>query len=103
MIHLRVRAPGRCQQALVLGILIAVIIVAVVTATNDYSKQLQFRELSKQSTAANDLRVVRGGVEVAIKAEQIVCGDLVLVDTGSKLPADGLLLRGSDFKTNESA
>jgi magnesium-transporting ATPase (P-type) len=50
-----------------------------------------------------EIRVVRGGREVAVKVDEVLAGDLVLVDTGAKLPADGLLLRGSDFKTNESA
>jgi len=50
-----------------------------------------------------EIRVVRGGREVAVKVDEVLAGDLVLVDTGAKLPADGLLLRGSDFKANESA
>ena len=85
------------------AIWIAVLIVATVTATNDYNKQLQFRKLSKESSAMVEIRVVRGGTEISVKVKDVVAGDLILVDTGAKLPADGVLLRGNDFKTNESA
>lgn len=64
---------------------------------------LQFRKLAKESSGMVEIRVVRGGREVAVKVDEVLAGDLVLVDTGAKLPADGLLLRGSDFKANESA
>ena len=38
------------------AIMMAVIIVATVTATNDYNKQLQFRKLSKESESMVEVR-----------------------------------------------
>lgn len=80
----------------------AVIIVGSVTATNDFSKQLKFAALSAQQAGNVEIRVVRGGAETTVRPEEVLVGDLVKIDTGAKLPADGLLLRG-DIKTNESA
>lgn len=80
----------------------AVIIVGSVTASNDFSKQLKFAALSKESAGNVEIRVVRGGRETTVAPEEVLVGDLIKIDTGAKLPADGLLLRG-DIKTNESA
>jgi Ca2+-transporting ATPase len=85
------------------AIMIAVLIVACVTASNDYNKQLQFRKLSKESDAMVEIRVLRAGVEVSLKVTEVLVGDIVLIDTGAKLPADGLILRSNDLRVNESA
>lgn len=61
------------------AILIAVVIVATVTASNDYNKQLQFRKLSKESASMVEIRVIRGGKEVAVKVAEIVAGDIIMV------------------------
>lgn len=44
------------------AILMAVLIVALVTAGNDYSKELQFRALEKTSEEGNRSMVLRDGV-----------------------------------------
>lgn len=92
----------RCHASPFLPLQFAVIIVGSVTASNDFSKQLKFAELSKESAGAVEIRVVRGGAETTVGPEDVLVGDLIKIDTGAKLPADGLLLRG-DIKTNESA
>lgn len=43
------------------AILIAVLIVALVTASNDYSKELQFRALEKSSEEDSRTMVLRDG------------------------------------------
>jgi Ca2+-transporting ATPase len=85
------------------AIMIAVLIVACVTASNDYNKQLQFRKLSKESDSMVEIRVLRAGAEVSLKVTEVLVGDIVLIDTGAKLPADGLILRSNDLRVNESA
>ncbi|KAH8069377.1 calcium-transporting ATPase [Aureococcus anophagefferens] len=65
------------------AILAAVLVVAVVTATNDYQKQIQFRALN----AAKDdvpVKVVRGGRGAALSTLDLVVGDLVRLETGDK-------------------
>lgn len=84
------------------AIMIAVLIVATVTASNDYNKQLQFRKLSKESTGMVEIRVLRNGEERALKVAEIVVGDVCTLDTGARIPADGLVLRSTDLRCNES-
>lgn len=44
--------------------------------------------------APKTARVVRGGEEVDVPAEQVVVGDIVVVRPGEKVPVDGLVLTG---------
>lgn len=84
------------------AILIAVIIVATVTAANDYSKERQFKKLNAQKV--NRLvKVRRGNHPYEISVHEIVVGDLCIVNTGDALPADGIFVSGANAKVDESA
>jgi len=83
------------------AIIVAVLIVAVVTATNDFTKEQQFRALS----AINDdvlVKVVRGGEVREVSTTLLLVGDVVQLEAGDKVPADGVLLRSSDIKVSEA-
>jgi len=84
------------------AILMAVAIVSIVVSVNDYSKERQFRKLSE---ASKDIfiKVIRGGKPVEIKTSKILVGDVVELDTGDKVPADGVYIDGEKLKTDESA
>ncbi|CAN0268184.1 unnamed protein product, partial [Laminaria digitata] len=84
------------------AILIAVLIVALVTASNDYSKELQFRALEKTSEETNQTMVLRDGTTQMIHPEELVVGDVVVLKPGDGIPADGLLYAGEGVKSNES-
>jgi len=47
-------------------------------------------------------QVFRDGSLTEIKTEEIVIGDVVQVDEGRTIPADGEILRANDFSVNES-
>lgn len=44
------------------------------------------------------MRVVRGGKERSISTYDLLVGDVLLVDTGDILPADGLLFESSNLR-----
>ncbi|UYP45291.1 Potassium-transporting ATPase ATP-binding subunit [Candidatus Lokiarchaeum ossiferum] len=56
-----------------------------------------------RSMSAPDAQVVRDGKEVMIKAREIVPGDLLILNEGDKIPADGRLFEESNFKIEEAA
>eukprot|EP00752_Nemacystus_decipiens_P003489 g3222.t1 len=84
------------------AILIAVLIVALVTAGNDYSKELQFRALEKTSEEGHRSMVLRDGVSQLVHPQELVVGDVVVMKPGDGIPADGLLFAGEGVKSNES-
>lgn len=47
-------------------------------------------------------KVIRNGVEVKIASEQVVVGDSIIVEEGSSIPADGIIIHSNDFSVNES-
>lgn len=47
--------------------------------------------------------VMRGGRQVSIPAEELVCGDVVLLQSGDKVPADLRLLRSKGLQIQEAA
>jgi hypothetical protein len=51
-------------------------------ALNDYQKDLQFRKLNAQKDVI-DVKVIRSGKTLVIKNNEIVVGDILLLDTGA--------------------
>ena len=85
------------------AILIAVIIVALVTAVNDYQKEQQFRGLQSKIEGEHRFTVIRDGKGTEILNSEIVVGDLCQVKYGDLLPADGVIVQCNDLKVDESS
>ncbi|KAJ1397161.1 E1-E2 ATPase-domain-containing protein [Ochromonadaceae sp. CCMP2298] len=84
------------------AILSAVLVVAVVTACNNFNKESQFRKLN---AVKDDVKVgvLRGGMATTIDVKRLVVGDILILNAGDRVPTDGLLVDGSDVTCNESA
>lgn len=83
------------------GTIIAVLIVAYVTARTGVTSDTKYREL-KSSIKKDVVKVYRNGVLTQVEIDDIVVGDFVLLQAGDKIPADGIILSGS-LKVNNSA
>lgn len=55
----------------------------------------------KKLTQPNS-KVIRSGVAVEIPTEEIVIGDLIIVEEGNLTPADATIVQSNDFTLNES-
>jgi P-type E1-E2 ATPase len=51
----------------------------------------------------NHTGIIRDGVASSIDIKKVVVGDILLLNAGDKVPADGVLVEGSDVSCNESA
>lgn len=80
------------------AILACVIVVVLVTAINDYSKERQFRSLQEKIETGQTFSVMRDGEAKDVPVSDIVVGDVLRVKYGDLLPADGFLLQGNDLK-----
>lgn len=83
------------------GTYVAVALVAIISARTEMASDSKFREL-KASTKAEPVRVYRNGVITVVDASELVVGDIVDIQNGDKIPADGYLLTG-DIRVNNSS
>ncbi|XP_063219775.1 plasma membrane calcium-transporting ATPase 2 isoform X2 [Bacillus rossius redtenbacheri] len=86
-----------------LAILISVIVVVLVTAFNDYTKERQFRGLQNRIEGEHKFSVIRAGEVKQISVGDIVVGDICQVKYGDLLPADGVIIQSNDLKVDESS
>ncbi len=84
------------------GILLFIILLnAIVGFLQEYRADSALEKLKKLSRC--EAKVVRSGKVLKIDAEQLVVGDVVELEEGDLVPADCRILRGEDFRADESA
>jgi len=76
-----------------LGTVVAVLIVALVTAKTGVASDTKYREL-KDSTKKDQCKIYRDGEIRVIDIDDVVVGDKILLQSGDKIPADGILIGG---------
>ncbi len=75
------------------GTIVAVLIVAFVSAKTGVASDTKYREL-KDSTKKDQCKVHRNGIITVIDVDDVVTGDKILLQSGDKIPADGILVSG---------
>ncbi|PVD24236.1 hypothetical protein C0Q70_14706 [Pomacea canaliculata] len=86
-----------------LAILVAVLVVVLVTAFNDWSKEKQFRGLQSKIEHEHKFSTIRNGEVEQIPVGDLLVGDICQVKYGDLLPADGILIQSNDLKIDESS
>ncbi len=76
------------------GTVVAILVVAVVSAKTGVASDTKYREL-KDSTKKDTCKVYRNGLISVIDVDDVVVGDAVLLQSGDKIPADGILVDGN--------
>jgi P-type Ca2+ transporter type 2C len=84
----------------------AVTIIAIVVINSILGFVQEFRTEKTmealKSLAAPVAKVLRNGKVASIPAEQIVPGDVILLETGDRVPADSMLLESMSLQADES-
>lgn len=83
------------------AIMIAVVVVVLVGAVNDYQKELQFMKLNRKKENRRII-VIRDGEEILVSIFDLLVGDLINLQTGDVVPADCILVEGK-CEADESA
>lgn len=83
-------------------IILFVVVLNSVLGVIQESKAEEAIEALKKMTAARS-KVIRGGKIVTIKSEDLVIGDMVLLEAGDAVPADGRIIEAASLKIEESA
>ncbi|RAQ55223.1 calcium-transporting ATPase 2 [Aspergillus flavus] len=84
------------------AICVAILIVTVVTAANDWQKERQFAKLNKRNND-REVKAVRSGKVSMISVFDITVGDVLHLEPGDSIPADGVLISGHGIKCDESS
>lgn len=77
-----------------IGIVIAIFLASFISTLSEYGSEQAFAKLQEESSKIK-CRVRRNGKVVEINIEEVVTGDIVLLESGDKIPADGVLLEGN--------
>lgn len=84
------------------GIIAAILLATVLAFVNEFKAGKEFDLLNKVSDD-DPVKVVRGVEYTTVPRRDVVVGDLVLVDPGDEIPADGRVLESVDLRVNESS
>lgn len=76
------------------GIVVAIFVASFISTISEYGSEKAFVKLQEEASKIK-CRVKRSGTVKEIKVEEVVVGDIVLLSAGDKIPADGILVKGS--------
>ena len=85
-----------------------VVIILVVVLINAILGVLQESKAEKaiealQEIAAATSKVIRDGRQITIKSEELVVGDIIILEAGDAVPADARLIECASIKAEEAA
>lgn len=75
------------------GIVIAIFVASFISTISEYGSEKAFAKLQEES-AKIKCRVKRNNKVVEIPIDDVVVGDIVCLEAGDRIPADGILIEG---------
>ena len=85
-----------------LGIIIAILLATGISFFNEYRSSREFDVLNAHRDDVG-VKAVRDGHPSMIPSRDIVVGDLIILEAGDAVPADGWLIASDAFSSDESA
>ncbi|BCJ88378.1 cation-translocating P-type ATPase [Effusibacillus dendaii] len=83
------------------GVLLVLAVNAVIGTYQEQKAQKDVEALKKLSV--HHAKAIRSGEEIRILADQLVPGDILLLEAGDRVPADAILVDSSNVEVDESA
>ncbi len=83
---------------------IAILAIVVFNAAMGFVQQARAEQAvaELQQMSAAQARVIRGGKQYSVAATELVTGDIILVEEGDTIPADGRLIHSVSLQTSEA-
>ncbi|KAF9585214.1 hypothetical protein BGW38_003378 [Lunasporangiospora selenospora] len=97
-----VAEPKKISWVEGVAIFVAIMIVILVGSVNDYQKEAQFRKLNAKKED-REVKALRNGETVLVSVFDVVVGDVLHLEPGDVIAADGIFLGGHNLKSDESA
>lgn len=83
-----------------LGIFVAICLATLVSTFSEYRNENAFQKLQEEASRIM-VKTYRNGVIAEVAINDIVVGDAILLQSGDKIPADGIIIDG-DLKVDQS-
>jgi Ca2+-transporting ATPase len=99
---IRASTGGEADFLECVGIFAAISLSVIITVVMEGKSAKAFEALSKISEDTM-IKVLRNGDTVMLGQKELVVGDILLLSTGDKIPADGRLLESMGLAADESA
>jgi len=78
----------------------AIILVSAISLYQDSRSRNALAALKRLTQPRSKL--IRNGQVIEVSSEELVIGDLMMVEEGTSVPADGIIVQSNDFSLNES-
>jgi Ca2+-transporting ATPase len=95
-------APPKVDWIEGCAICVSIAVVVLVGAINDWQKERAFVKLNAKKEA-REVKVIRSGKSFTISVYDILVGDVLHMEPGDLIPADGVFISGHNVKCDESS
>ena len=85
------------------SIIVAILVVVLVGSITNYQKETKFHELNEVQSEGTKYNIIRKGTPKEYISDDILVGDLIMINYGDIMPVDLLLIEGNGIKMDESA
>lgn len=83
-----------------IGILIAILLASFISTISEYGSEAAFSRLQEESSKIK-VKVIRDKKVVLVFVDEVVVNDIVVLEPGDKIPADGVVIEG-ELSVDES-
>ena len=89
---------GEAMDAILIGVI--VLLCVIIGFIQEYRAERALEAMRKM--IAPTARVIRDGEQMVIPASEVVPGDIIAIEEGDRIPADGRLLKVASMRTEEA-
>ena len=79
-----------------LGIAVAIFLASFISAISEYGSEKAFDKLAEENSKIS-VKVLRNSKKEVIEIDDVVVGDIVYLDSGDRVPADGKIIEGEVY------
>lgn len=84
-----------------IGIVVAILVASLISSISEYGSESAFERLQEESSKIN-CKVKRENKILEIPIDEIVVNDIVILQSGDRIPADGIIISG-EIEVDESS